>query len=789
MKKNISINISGIIFHIEEDGYESLRKYLDSISKYFSTFEDSSEIMADIESRIAEIFLSKLNEGKQVITLDDVSALIATMGNVNDFKAAEEATEPQSKTSTENSTSGSSENKTQSTYSPPKQLKRDQKRKILGGVCAGIGNYFNIDPVWIRLLFALLAFAYGIAFIVYIIMWIVIPGTFDLEETQSDKKLFRDPEGKVLGGVSGGLASYFSVDIILIRVLFIALTIAGGFGVLMYIVLWVTLPEARSLTDRIQMQGEPVTLSNIESNIKKNLNVEGEKEESAVTKIILFPFRLIGMLLSALGKILVPLIDVLRVAVGILITVVGLSIAFGVLVAGGVLLGLFTSGAFSWSEFTHISFPVEIFTSSFPGWMAFAAFIGAIVPAIFVILLGISVISQRIVFGPAVGWTLFIAFFVSAALLSAGIPKIVMAFKEDGTHKVESLYTPTTKRIALHLNEVGLDDYHAVDLTIKGYDGKEIKLVQEYMAQGTTRQQAIENAQMITYNINVQDSIYTFDSNIEFKDDARFRAQRLKINLYLPYDFPFTMTEDVSRFVTNYVDYNYLDGQLWRMTPRGLDCLSCPVANGDPETREEASESFNHADFDEVEISGIFDVTITQSEAYSVELSGSEEEKNRYEVKREGGTLIIDFNNHDNFFWQRNLNDNERVKIKITMPALERIEAKGAGQIDFSDFKTNDLQLELLGAIEMDGDLIADDVTIELSGASKLELKGKSKRLEAIIQGASKLEAYEFETINADVEVNGPSKAEVNVTGTLEMEEGFVGDIDYRGNPKVLKNN
>src|SRR6187549_2978221 len=90
MKKNISINISGIIFHIEEDGYESLRKYLDSINKYFSTFEDSSEILADIESRIAEIFLSKLNEEKQIITAEDVNSLVTTMGSVSDFKAAEE---------------------------------------------------------------------------------------------------------------------------------------------------------------------------------------------------------------------------------------------------------------------------------------------------------------------------------------------------------------------------------------------------------------------------------------------------------------------------------------------------------------------------------------------------------------------------------------------------------------------------------------------------------------------------------------------------------------------------
>ncbi len=91
MKKNISINISGIIFHIEEDGYEKLKNYLDSINKYFSAFDDSKEIIADIESRIAEIFLARLSETKQVITLEDVDGLITTMGSIEDFQAVEDS--------------------------------------------------------------------------------------------------------------------------------------------------------------------------------------------------------------------------------------------------------------------------------------------------------------------------------------------------------------------------------------------------------------------------------------------------------------------------------------------------------------------------------------------------------------------------------------------------------------------------------------------------------------------------------------------------------------------------
>ena len=136
MKKNISINISGIIFHIEEDAYEELKAYLDSINAYFSTFDDNQEIIADIESRMAEIFLSKLNEDKQVITQEDVKSLIATMGSIRDFQAVEEPLlEEEPRVEEE-----------QATGDGPKRLFRDQKRKIIGGVCAGIAHYFNVDP-------------------------------------------------------------------------------------------------------------------------------------------------------------------------------------------------------------------------------------------------------------------------------------------------------------------------------------------------------------------------------------------------------------------------------------------------------------------------------------------------------------------------------------------------------------------------------------------------------------------------------------------------------------------
>jgi phage shock protein PspC (stress-responsive transcriptional regulator) len=284
MKRNISINISGIIFHIEEDGYDPLRNYLDSINGYFGSFQDSSEILADIESRIAELFLSKLNDGKQVITLEDVQSLVATMGNVSDFKAAEEqeandGEQPKAERSGEESTFRN----TASTAN--KKLYRDGKRKVLGGVCSGLGYYFNIDPVWPRVLFALLAIAsYGGLILAYIIFWIVIPSSDELEEETTIKKMYRDPEKKVLGGVAGGIAAFFGADVTVTRLLFVVLGFIGGLGFLLYIILWIALPEAKTITEKMEMQGEPVTLSNIESTVKKNLNEKDQEESTLVLR-------------------------------------------------------------------------------------------------------------------------------------------------------------------------------------------------------------------------------------------------------------------------------------------------------------------------------------------------------------------------------------------------------------------------------------------------------------------------------------------------------------------------
>ncbi|MGE0772277.1 MAG: PspC domain-containing protein [Cyclobacteriaceae bacterium] len=792
MKKNISINISGIIFHIEEDGYEVLRKYLDSVNRYFSSFEDSSEILADIEGRIAEIFLSKLSDGKQVITHEDVNSLIATMGSVSDFKAAEEQEFPagQEPAAEQRSRTGSKSS------NASRRLYRDQKRKILGGVCAGLAHYFNIDPVWPRLLFALLVLgSYGGLIIVYLILWIALPVSAELEEEGNVKKMFRDSERKVVGGVAAGVAAFFGGDVALVRILFVVFTFVGGLGFLVYIILWIALPEAKSITEKMQMQGEPVTLSNIESTVKKSINEKDTEDESVLAKIILFPFRLIAFVLNGLAKVLGPLlstlVDVLRVAIGIVITLIGISFLLSMVIMGGVFLGLFSVSAIPmWWEIniTELGLPLEAMRNAFPSWTIIFGFILGFIPSLAITLIGVSIIAKKVVFNSLVGWTMFVLFFISLAVLSFKIPQIAYAFKEEGEYRVEQTYEMGGKVPQLTMREVGLDDYDVTTIRFIGHEDSNIRIVERFEAQGNTRKIAGENAQMVDYTITQNDSILVFDSNITFKPNAKFRAQRLDIDVYMPFNKPFVIEESLWRLIESYARryrYDY-DGQnTWIITSDGLECQTCESSRRPAPV---ISDQYGFDNFDQLDVTGVVNVRVYQGSQYSVEMKGSPDQRRLYDVFVSNNTLVIDYDDDNEFFWKRNFIDDDHLLITITMPHLTEIKVRGAGKLSFSGFDENSMEINFVGAVAADGNADVRNLTIDMTGASFLDLNGNGDFLEADLTGASGLRAYNFETREAIIEAHGASTAKVYVSDRLEIKKGFASSVSHRGNPEVIKN-
>ena len=282
MKKTFTISLGHSVFNVEEDAYDILKMYLDSIKSYFEKMENDSEIISDFELRIAENFSSKLSSGKQYINLSDVKEVIQIMGSLDDFQEIYD----------DDQTEDVKEDKKINN-----KLFRDSSNRIIAGVCSGIAEYFKIDPIIVRVLFFI---AVPLNLIVYIIFWIGIPSKdFDPDLR---KILYRDTENGVIGGVAKGLSNYLKIDANIIRVIFVVSLFFGGAGLLFYFLLWLFTKEAKTIGEKMNMSGFNVNLSNIEDFIKKktkNLN----SPENTLTKIFLFPFRLLAPLINALLKI------------------------------------------------------------------------------------------------------------------------------------------------------------------------------------------------------------------------------------------------------------------------------------------------------------------------------------------------------------------------------------------------------------------------------------------------------------------------------------------------------
>ncbi len=297
MKKVININFQGQVIAIEETAYEILNRYIDSLQSYFSKEEGGDEIVNDIECRIAELFGNRLKHGINCITDEDVEAIITSIGLPKDFDMDyEEHEERQAPRST--SSAGN-------TQPPPvntqerRSLYRNSNDRIIGGVCSGLAHYFKTDPVWIRILFVLF---FGVLFWVYIVLWIVLkPKALESNVT---KRLYRNPSDRFIGGVCGGIAAYFHIDSWIPRVLFLLpflLNMIGmisifpinrlfddvGFNwnfnssmVLLYVILWAIIPEAKTVKQKLEMMGEEDYIRTIREKVSDNMSATRSRSDA-----------------------------------------------------------------------------------------------------------------------------------------------------------------------------------------------------------------------------------------------------------------------------------------------------------------------------------------------------------------------------------------------------------------------------------------------------------------------------------------------------------------------------
>ena len=585
MKKVININFQGRILPIEEESYETLKQYIESLRQYFDAEEGRDEIINDIECRIAELCDDRLKKGAVCITEDDMRLIIESIGRPADFEAQDgfEAT-----------TSANASNAKQEQFSDndenPKRLYRDEQNKVIGGVCAGIANYLKLDPLLVRVLWILL---FGISFFAYVLLWIAVPNTSTKEIGGVRKRLFRDIDTKMIGGVCAGLSKYFGVRVGIIRLLFLLPTLLLVFNwnhfhlfqfwefddfpnfieltfspsaVFVYIVLWLVLPEAKTTADKLEMRGEKVDINSIKNTIQTdmegfgkraqtwgsnmyNKNKVNEPQAATTTSNTVPEPEQRGGCLHFAGRTITILFKAFVYFVLGIITISILAALFGVGIVTTGLLPLrrfiLEDGAHNWYAYAIIVFFI---------WVPVIGIVTAIIRKI----AGIKKANVWVRGGFWSLWALswiFIPLFFATLTKSFSkqndpieqtyaLPNSKVNYLEVSAQPKLKYYNHTWLKIEPFTSYLDQDTAYVRNLRIRivkaAADSFEVKYVR--ISNGKTLQEAERLASLINFDLQQKDSTLFLDKGIAINKTDKFRNQHVIMTLAVPVGKRFKIT-------------------------------------------------------------------------------------------------------------------------------------------------------------------------------------------------------------------------------------------------------
>ncbi len=779
MKKTLSINIAGIVFHIEEDAFATLDAYLKSIHAYFKNFEGAKDIVDDIEARIAEKFWSiRETEKTEAITQAHVDALIASLGTVADFKEIESEEGTQEKAHTSSTDTGTK-----------KVFRRDLTNTQIGGVASGIANYFEIDPIWVRLilivgLFGLfpLLHAANLVFWGYIACWIAIPGEYTAEANKSYRKFYRDPENEVVGGVMAGISAYTGWDVGLLRVLAVLSLFFFGSGAVAYIIIMAITPKAKSVTDKMAMSGEPITLENIEKNIKETIQPDSG-EEKPLTRVLLFPFRTLATIFTAFKPVLMGIKWFVQYLIGILLLIISIAFAVALFVTT-------TSGISGMDHglvglnFGETGIPVFLLAQDLPAWAIWAVY-AAVVPMIIGIGIGgLSLLMNRKLTNKIYSYTSTTIAIIGWIGLFAAFSLVGRNFQRTATLNqmreitADSAYVFDVNRESnetlwekLLGNNIITDElldedeehdfnrggFSRAQVTLEGYDGKTIQIIQFAKSNGRTRAEAETNARAIQYAYAIKGKKVVLDSHFGLKN-LKFRNQRMRVKVLIPYGVTFGMTREFGHFMENMLDIGYFNedgadlfvGSQWTFSrDKGLVCL-----NREPNQSSDSSE-FNDSKEDNentsnFSISKTMDpftqVEINQTDAASIQIKHASEYKISMQssepVENWGQLATVD----GGLLRFKSLPSN--VTVTIETPDVRKVELGGNGRTEISGFD-------------------AAKMEVVLRDFHSLKIVGRTDALAASTYDQSELDAKELQVKNATVWIDKKASMDLNVTESL----------------------
>ncbi len=534
MNKTVNINLAGIVFHIDEDAYEKLSSYLKSIKNYVGNTEEHQEILNDVEARIAELLKEKTGPNKEVITNADVDFIISVMGKPEDFGDGSETS------NTESNQKGFEWNRTYHN-GKSRRVFRDGESKILGGVCSGIGQYFDFDPLWIRLFFVLLFFGFGTGFLFYLILWIVIP-------------------------------------------------------------------EAKTTAEKLEMKGEPIDFNNISKTVKeeaeqvkerfKNFSNEFKKPNSAHRNAA-------DKLADAIKQVFTVIFQIFGKVVGLFFLFIGVTLLIGLI---SMIVGFGTVNSVNITEFK-----TYILGSSYDtGFLNFGLTLLIGIPVISLIYAGVKMLFRIKYNNKFINITLGLLWTAGFIICLYCGSKIGSEFAADGRMKEQaklSLAPSDTLIVKLNSeldsdgNKIDWVDYRRsgvfntsewntinkagkkviagiprIKIQYSESDSVEVLIVRT--SNGSTMMDAENRASKIRYNYNTTGNTLYLANYYNFNTEDLIRDQELEVIIKVPKDKIVYLDRSIDRAIV-YIDvngnttneiYNYYA----KSTVNGFECLGCP---------------------------------------------------------------------------------------------------------------------------------------------------------------------------------------------------------------------
>jgi phage shock protein PspC (stress-responsive transcriptional regulator) len=531
MKKVVQTNIGGRHFFMDEDAYQVMNEYLDSLKAHFEKEKEvANEIIGDIEHRMAELLESRITDSKKVISLEDVLETIKILGKIEDFEFMD------------------------STGQYKEEKAEDEE-----------------EPSYSR---------------------------------KENRRLYRDPDNSYIAGIGGGIGAYFNIDPLWPRLVLFALIFANGFGIILYLILWVVIPKATSTAQKLQMKGEPVTVRNIEKSIsdeyqkvKKNIHKIRDSEKFHRTQDVFYEIlHGIGLFIKAILKIIVYVIGIALIVAGVAL-VAGLGIAFFTKLD---VFGNIEWPRFDLSELSNIFIdPVHF------NLMTLCLAILILVPLIALIYGGIKLvfnIRTRNRFLRAIGLTAWIlaliclvtltffegenyAFEASQsskhAITDNNYSTLYLDIRQDYDY-IEGMTVYSIFDFDIYYSKSGEKIMGKPELEIiKGYDDSPSLTIKKY-SRNVSMKNGNSYLDEIEYKWNQEDSIIYFDQFFSLDKDDKWRFPQVELTLSIPENKAIYLSEGMQDIIgdINSIDFYTIDDMIdkkWIMTDRGLKLYSSNV--------------------------------------------------------------------------------------------------------------------------------------------------------------------------------------------------------------------